>query len=75
MAGRDGTGPMRDFVARHTLGFIPHAVDEDGSLWADFGVRAQPAWVFIDTTGKATIAFGPQSVEELRKRLDAIAAS
>ncbi len=75
MAGRDDIGAMKDFVRRHDLGFLPHAVDANGSLWNDFGVRAQPAWVFIDRTGKTTIAFGPQPVEELRERLDAIAKS
>lgn len=75
MAGRDSTGPMRDFVDRHGLGFLAHAVDDDGSLWSSFGVRHQPAWVFIDKSGKTTLAFGPQSQSEIRKQLDAIAAS
>lgn len=75
MAGRDDTGPMADFVARHGLGFVPHAVDEDGSLWADFGVRGQPAWVFVDKQGRSSIVFGALSDDDLEARLDAIAAS
>lgn len=75
MAGRDDTGPMEDFVERHGLGFLPHAVDDDGSLWSDFGVRAQPAWVFIDRAGETTVHFGPLSEDDLEQRLDAIADS
>lgn len=75
MAGRDSTGPMRAFVDRHGLDFIPHAVSEDGSLWGDFGVRAQPAWVFVDKRGERTVLFGPQSLSTIRAQLDAIAAS
>lgn len=75
MAGRDSTGPMRAFVERHGLGDLPHAVDDDGSLWARFGVRAQPAWVFVDRSGKTETVFGPLATPQLRARLDAIAGS
>ena len=75
MAGRDDTGPMEEFVARHGLGSLPHAVDDDGSLWADFGVRGQPAWVFIDRNGTTTLVFGALSEDALKERLDAIASS
>lgn len=75
MAGRDSTGPMRAFVERHGLGDIPHAVDDDGSLWARFGIRAQPAWVFVDRSGVVATVFGPLPLQDLRARLDAIAGS
>lgn len=74
MAGRDDRGPMQAFVDRHGLGFVPHAVDADGTLWSGFGVRAQPAWVFIDRSGDQTIVFGPLSTADLEARLDALAA-
>lgn len=73
MAGRDDTGPMKEFVERHGLGFVPHAVDADGSLWAEFGVRGQPAWVFVDRDGQAEVVFGTLSERQLAERLDALA--
>jgi len=75
MAGRDDTGPMEEFVERHGLDAIPHAVDADGSLWADFGVRGQPAWVFIDRTGRSSVVFGALSERELADRLDTLAGA
>ncbi len=75
MAGRDDVGPMRDFVEKYDFGFAPHAVDDDGALWARFGVRAQPAWVFVDKQGGSRIAFGPLSNDDLREELDRIASS
>lgn len=73
MAGRDDTKPMREFVARHGLEGIPHAVDDDGSLWAGFGVRGQPAWVFIAPDGTKEVVFGALSEAQLTQRLDALA--
>ena len=75
MAGRDSVGAMKDFVDKYGLEFIPHAVDDDGSLWRSFKVRAQPAWVFIDRKGRSKMLFGPQSTATLRRELNRIAKS
>ncbi len=75
MAGNGTTAAMRDFVARHGLDQVPHTVDADGSLWAGFGVRGQPAWVFIDRRGRTSTVFGEIPEADLRRRLDAIAAA
>lgn len=63
---------MRDFVARHHLDFFPQVADTDGSLWQRFGVRGQPAWVFVDRQGNPTLNYGPLSEDELGSRLDAL---
>lgn len=70
MAGRDSTGAMQEFVDRHGLAGIPHAVDTGGNLWAGFGVSYQPAWVFISPTGEVTRHFGPLNGSGLRSTLD-----
>ena len=75
MAGRDDTGPMEGFVEEHDLGTIPHTVDGDGSLWAAFGVRGQPAWVFIDRAGETKVFFGALAERDVEQQLDRIAAS
>lgn len=63
---------MRSFVERHGVSF-PTLVDDDGSLFAHFGVPAQPAWVFVSSDGSADRRFGAQPDDELRAALDALA--
>lgn len=74
-AGRDDVGPMRDFVDRHDLGFLAHAVDDDGGLWSAFGVRAQPAWVFLAADGTRDVFYGALSEGDLTERLEALERS
>lgn len=76
IAGRDDVAPMRDFLDRHDLaGAFPHVVDEDGELWARFGVAGQPTWVFVDDSGESERTFGALSDDELRAELDDLEAS
>jgi hypothetical protein len=71
--GRDSIAAMNGFVKRHGLGFVPHAADTDGRLWAKLGVRYQPTWIFINgTDGKATTEFGDFEGDALRSRFDAL---
>ncbi len=71
--GRDTVEAMHRFVERHGLGFLPHAADPDGKLWADLGVRYQPTWIFVNgTDGKVTTEFGDFEGAALRSRFDAL---
>lgn len=74
MPGNDSTGNMRAFVDEFGLGF-PQAVTEDGSLWADFGVAYQPAWVFVDDSGETTLVPYELPRDELERVLDDLIAS
>jgi hypothetical protein len=74
MAGLDSTEAMQRFVDEYALAF-PQAVSEDGSLWARFGVPYQPAWVFVDDDGRATVIQGALPEDELRTLLDELASS
>lgn len=42
-------------MERHGLEAMAHAVDEDGSLWAAYGVHYQPAWVLINQDGEVRV--------------------
>jgi hypothetical protein len=42
---------MRAFVERYGLESMPQVADVDDTIWARYGVRYQPAWVFIDDDG------------------------
>lgn len=63
------------FVARHQLEGMTQVVDDDGSLWAYFGVSYQPAWVFVDDDGTATLIPGALGPERLVEQLDALVAA
>jgi hypothetical protein len=65
---------MQAFEDRHGLTF-PSLRDDDGSLFADFGVSYQPAWVFISRDGTSDLVLGAMQEDELSERLDALAAS
>lgn len=60
---------------RMSAGGFPHLIDRDGSLWASFGVTSQPAFVFVNDDGAATVRRGSldhaellEHVTELRSR-------
>jgi hypothetical protein len=50
---------MRAFVDRFGLEGMPQVVDDDGELWARFGVRVQPAWMFVPDDGEVVPVYGP----------------
>jgi hypothetical protein len=74
MAGLDSTGAMQEFVDAFDLPF-PNAVDEDGSLWAHFGVPYQPAGVFVDDSGLHEVIQGAMSEEDLARTLEELMAN
>lgn len=63
---------MQDFEDRHGLTF-PSLRDDDGNLFAHFGVPAQPAWVFVAADGTATTHLGAMEPDELRATLTDLA--
>ena len=75
IAGRDGRGAMRDFVRRYGLSF-PNGADDDLSVWHRFGVRGQPAWVFIRPDGTGHLFYRPTTatVREQFETLQRLAA-
>ena len=65
---------MEEFVARHGLDHVPQVADLDGEVWEQFGIVAQPAWVFVDgETGEADTVLGALTPDDLQQRIDALA--
>lgn len=60
---------MLAFVSDTGTGGFRHVVDADGSLWSKFGVVAQPAFVIVDSSGKAKTVSGSLDAEQLRETL------
>ena len=73
--GRDSVDAMRRFVERHGLERVPHAVDPDGKLWSQLGVRYQPTWIFVGADGTASLEFGDFDRDGLRARFDELLRS
>lgn len=72
VAGRDDVGPMQDFVAEHGLHEMTHVVDADGAIWASYGISYQPAWVFIDAEGNATVNAGMLGYDGILATVDEV---
>lgn len=67
--GVAGRGPLEDmqaFVAETSTDEITHVADVDGRLWSEFGVLAQPSFVFVAPTGEAQAFTGGLGAKELR---------
>lgn len=72
VAGRDDVGPMQEFIAEHGLEGMTHVVDADGSVWASYGISYQPAWVFIDGQGNASVAAGALGYDGIFNGIDEV---
>jgi AhpC/TSA family len=55
---------FQGFVAKHKLSFT-NLSDDKGNVYSHFGVPGQPAWVFVDSSGKVTRALGVLSDAKL----------
>jgi thioredoxin-related protein len=73
VAWRDSEDAMADFVDEFALDSFEHVNDADERLFAHFGIPYQPAWVFIDSTGKTSTVNGAIPEAELKAILDDLA--
>ena len=70
VGGRGEVPEMEAFVEETSTGGFDHIVDADGSIWARFGVAAQPAFAFIDDSGEVEVVVGALGEKALTERLD-----
>jgi hypothetical protein len=73
VAAFDEVDAMQEFVDRHDLDHIPHAVSEDGELFVHFGVSYQPAWVLLDAEGEVALRATRPSADDVVETLDGLA--
>lgn len=64
---------MQGFIDTHGITF-PTANDDDGELYARFGIPFQPAWVFVDASGTMDVHLGALEPDELDSVLGELAA-
>lgn len=74
VAGRGDIAAMEEFVEQTGTGGLDHVVDDDGSIWTQFGVAAQPAFAFIDGDGEVDVFVGTLGSDGLNERMQALAA-
>lgn len=75
VAGRGELAEMEQFVDDTGTGGLQHMVDDDGAIWSQFGVAAQPAFAFIDDNGEVELFVGALGREALTERMQALAAA
>jgi thiol-disulfide isomerase/thioredoxin len=74
VAGRGEVDEMEVFVDDTGTGAITHVVDDDGSIWAAYGVTSQPAFAFIDADGAVTdVVVGAMGEAALVEQAQALA--
>jgi thiol-disulfide isomerase/thioredoxin len=74
VAGRGEAPAMEEFVDQTGTGALTHAIDDDGAIWSDYGVAAQPAFAFIDADGEVDVVIGALGADNLRERMQDLAA-
>jgi hypothetical protein len=65
---------MQRFVAEYGLDGFPH-VEDDGSLYAAFGLVSQPGWAFINDDGVTTTVLGGLGPEGIAENLETLTAA
>lgn len=73
---RSDVGSMENFVSKYNLNFT-NLNDANGSIWAQFNVPWQPAYVFLKADGTSTFVNNPVSAmsqQELTDRVRALTA-
>jgi peroxiredoxin len=63
---------MQRFIDKYGVEFT-HLADTDASLWRRFGVTVQPAYAFIDSTGRVDVVKTPLTENDLTSRVASLA--
>lgn len=74
VSGQDDVAEMAVFVDEFEMAGFEHVADLHGSVWASFGVSAQPSYVFINQDGRIQRHVGGMSAEDLEVELERLIA-
>ncbi len=70
---RADVSAMQGFVSKYNLNFT-NINDADGSIWAQFNVPWQPAYVFLSPGGSSTFVNNPTSAMSQQELTDRVLA-
>jgi hypothetical protein len=67
---------MQEFIDRTGTGGFTHLIDEDGSLWEQFGADIRSSFLFVDDDGSVQrTGYGEMDEDRLRAMATDIAGS
>ena len=69
VAGLGENSAMREFVEDYDVSGFEHLEDVEGSLWERFGVVQQPAYAFVDASGKIEVYRGALGDDGIAERV------
>jgi len=75
VAGRDDLSVFQEWVVSNNVDGFDHISDVDGSIWGEFGIRSQPAFVFINDDGTVETHGGALGEGSLSERVNSLIAS
>jgi thiol-disulfide isomerase/thioredoxin len=73
--GLGSVDEMKGFVSDTGTSGFTHVADVDGTLWARFGVAAQPAFVFVTRDGQSQEVSGSLAADQLRTAVNQLLAN
>ncbi|MEM9036314.1 MAG: hypothetical protein AAGA99_19220 [Actinomycetota bacterium] len=74
VAGSGNADSRAAFVDEVGVGNMPHIADVDGTIWTEFDVFYQPAFAFIDDSGRIESFVSSFSADELREKAEELLA-
>ncbi|MDN4473839.1 redoxin family protein [Demequina zhanjiangensis] len=75
LPGKSDVADAQAFVDEYGVDGFPHLFDDDGTLWANFGVSYQPALVLIDDDGSVEVMPGATDADGIVAAAEKLAAS
>ena len=75
MPGRAEVDAIEAFVSNQGVDAFDHAIDEDGSIWSELGVRSQPSFAFINDDGTITVMNGAMGLDGIIAEVEKLQAS
>lgn len=75
VAGRADASTFNEWVESRGVAAFDHIADDDGSVWGEFGIRTQPAFVFINDDGTFEAVNGRLGTDSLTERITALIES
>jgi len=63
---------MQEFINKFGVGSFDHIADDDGTVWAEFGVTSQPAFAFINDDGTVKTVVSRLGEERLAEEIAAL---
>ncbi len=75
LPGKSDVADAKAFVDQYGVDGFPHLFDDDGTLWANFGVSYQPALVLIDDDGSVEVMPGATDADGIVAAAEKLAAS